>query len=707
MKISIDPKILKLINRPLETIPEKNQICHCVHEISRHIREGRDCLLVTSPPSLKTNILFAIANITPNFHKIRLVMPDYRPYMFQDYSLSHICIQSFENFLKNTNKQCDALFVDEGELIADPTKGESLERLLIESESDNPLVLAINAHANVDKIAKWLSDIRKRKCMLIRVQYPKSIIPTYFTVNGEWLTLMDKKKLSRKVKNHLKSLKKPISYKKIVSQCNELLASQDLFPAIFVLPQMDKAIDLWKKHPEKESSPGQYMTDQQVVRILDDYPKFKDNPFVFEMLRKRAGICFNDHIWLQLLENFFYLGALDVIISSVETIPHLHCSGKSVILMGHPVHDAKSTDSSFAFWNEQLLMRTGHHDILTDDINKQTVYCILTDAPDVSPVHIKDYFDPGALLLQSHFNWTIHNTLALNYRKRSALDDLKKTFLVASQGSQNNVLFHDAIMEVQAELPQARCLPVNAMSFLTSIRIKWTNELAAHQKQAKYTKNKNLETKFHRTKFLLDCIPCSDCPHETICHHRGSKRLRELLNTFYANLTDRTNGHILLEATIPCYLDLLQQLEWVDSKNCITPKGQLAYLFSSVDSPLLIECLFNKLIPMENHRLGSAILAGFLPNEWSFFSQVDLRYSVISACYHEFFSYLQESTKKLLSLGIYPHIPDYQMSCLYYSLTSIDDKLVSTEKSHLNQMLVNFFINKVNHYFSRINSTKV
>jgi hypothetical protein len=705
MKINIDPKISKRSNRPLKTISEKNQISHCVNDISRHIREDRDCLLVTSPASLKTQILLAIANLNPDFQKIRLVLPVYRPYMFQSDSLSHICMQSFDTYLKDKNKICEALFVDEGELIDDPIKGESLEQLLIESDPGTPLVLAINARQNIDKVAKWLSDIRKRKCMLIRTQYPKSIIPTYFTVNGEWLTLIDKKKLNRKVKTHLKTIKKPISLKKIYYRCNELLTSQDLLPAIFVLPQMNKAIELWKKHPEKESSPGQYMTNPQVVRILDEYPELKDNPFVFEMLKKRAGICFNDHIWLQLIENFFYLGALDVIFLSSETIPHLYCSGKSIILMGHPMHDTKNPDDSLALWNEQLIMRTGCKVRILDEINNQTVYCILTDSPDVSPVHIKDYFDPGGLSLQSHFNWTIHNMLGRNYRKRSALDDLNKSFLVASQGARNSVLFHDAIMEIQAELPQAKCLPVNAMSFLTSIRIKWTKEQSEYQKQAKLTKKRSLETKFHKIQFLLDCLPCNDCHHETTCHHRGSKRLRELLDTFYANLRDQANGHILLEATIPCFDDLLQQLEWIDSRKNITPKGELAYRTSSIESPLFVECFYNNLIPMDNHRLGASILAGFLLEKWSFPSHVDLRYSAISNIYQEMLPHLKETTQKLLSLGISPRIPDYQMSCLYYSLTSLDDKILATENSNLNQTIVDFIINRVNRYFSKIDKS--
>ena len=705
MQINIDPKINKLCKRSVGVIPEKKQLRHCVHEIARNITEDRDCLLVTTPASLKTQILFAIASINPcHQKKMRIVIPENRPYLFFANSSNHICIQSFETYLKDSNKQCAAVLVDEGERIDDPVDGERLELLLIESDPDSSLVLAINARSNVDDVANWLSKIRNRKCMLIHAQSPKTIEPTYFTHTGEWLPLLNKKKLNQKVKKHLKTIKTPVSMKKIYFQCVDLVYSQKLLPALFVLPDISTAIDLWNKHPEKESVPGQYMTAPQVVQIISDYPKLKDNPFVLKMLKMRAGICFNDQVWLQLLEQFYSLGAFDEIFATPETIKRLYCSGKSLILMGHPKHHSKNKDISLALWYDQLLMRSGYNDNFWDDIKQQTAFCIVTDSPEVSPVHVKDYLNPGSFSLQSHFKWSIHNILERAARNRTALDDLHKSFLVASQGKHNNVLFHDVIMEIQAEFPHARCLPVNAMVFLNSIRIKWTSELVEKNKQLGSNSNQCLETKYQKTKFLLDCLPCNACDHESTCHQRGSKRFRELVDRFNAYQADRANEHLLLEITAPFFSGMLQQLGWINFRNDITPKGQLAYQLGSIVNPLLFECFFNNMIPMENHRLCAAIIAGFLPDEWAFPSNIDFRYPAISAIYQEFWPHLKVPTKKMLALGIHPHIPDYQLSCLYYSLTSTDDQLKFMEQTKLNQMTVNSFIDRVDHIAVRLRS---
>jgi len=701
MNPNIDSKILKIIKRPLDNIPEKNQLRNCISEIARHIQEDRDCLLVTTPASLKTHILFAIASLKSSQQNMRIVLPE-RSHLSFSYPLNHFDIQSTEMYLKDSNKKCSALLVDEGERIDDPDEGELLESLLIESDSDTPLVLAINSRSNIDAVASWLSGIRKRKCMVIHAQFPKTIFSTYLTHKGEWLPLLDRKKLHRKVKNHIKGLKKPIPLAKIFFQCFDLLNAQQLFPAIFVLPDITTAVSVWKKYPEKAHTPGQYMTAPQIVSIMDEHPELKENTFVFEMLKKRAGICFNNSTWLHLLEGFFFLGALDVIITTPEIIPKLYCSGKSLILMAHPDFAPKYSDISQSLWYDQLLMRTGPHSDFLDESQKQHVFCILTDAPDVSPVHVKDYLDPGSFALQSHFKWDIYNVLGRIARKRSSMEDLNKTFLVASQGASNNVLFHDAAMEIQAEFPDAKCLPVNGMSFLNSMRIKWTNELTEHRKQFKFRSNKKLETKFQTTQFLLDCIPCIDCKHESLCHQRGSKRFRELIDRFYAFFADKSNGHLILETTIPNFLDLLQQIDWVDYRNVITPKGELAYHLSSIANPLLIECLANNLIPRDNHRLGAAILAGFMDDEWGFPRHVDLRYPAISSIYQEFWPYLKESAQKMLALGLYPSIPDYQLSCLYYSLSSEEDSLILIEQTNLNKMTINLFINRINYLFTSI-----
>jgi hypothetical protein len=175
------------------------------------------------------------------------------------------------------------------------------------------------------------------------------------------------------------------------------------------------------------------------------------------------------------------------------------------------------------------------------------------------------------------------------------------------------------------------------------------------------------------------------------------------MDTFYTFQTDRANEHLLLETTVPCYYDLLQQLDWINDDHEITPKGQMAHQLRMMSNPLLTECLFNNLIPKDNHRLGAAILAGFLPGDWSFPSHIDLRYPSISAVYQKFWPHLRETSTKMLALGIYPHIPDYQLSCIYYSLTSSDEKLTFIEQTNLNEMIVNLFIDQVNDWLFALN----
>ncbi|ETR74683.1 MAG: hypothetical protein OMM_00016 [Candidatus Magnetoglobus multicellularis str. Araruama] len=364
--------------------------------------------------------------------------------------------------------------------------------------------------------------------------------------------------------------------------------------------------------------------------------------------------------------------------------------------MGHPDHDTKTTNISLELWYDQLSMRLGNHISALD--GSHHVFCIVTDAPQVSPVHVKDYFDPGTSELHSQFKWDIHSFLTRMIRKKPALNDLSRSFLVACQGNQNNVLFQDTIMEIQAEFPHAKCYPVTAMTALSNMRIRWTNELTETGKQVKSMPG--LETKYKTIQFLLDCLPCNDCPHESTCQHRGSKRSRELVQTFHKFQSDERNRYLFLEITASYFHSLLISLDWINASDEILPKGQMASQLGPIATPLLVECLFNQIIPLKNQHLEKTILAGFLPNELSMPGHIDLRFPAISACYQECWPHLKQAAYQMLRLGLQPQMPDYLLSCLYYSLTSDKDQRVS-DQTHLTQTNVDYFIAMVDDLYSK------
>jgi len=699
MQISIDSKIQKILNCQLSTEEPRDS---SVNQINHNLQSQKDCLLVVTPASIKTQFILSLAaSITYKKNKYLLLPSAHRPfidYLLSAYPPNTFHTLSFANYLKSEPLQDDGIiFLDECETLESCETGTNIESIIIETAQDIPLVLAMNSRGNADLVARWISDIRKRPCEIIRMTFPKKVISTFFSHKGEWLTLLDKKKLNRKIKNHLKSVQNKAPYPdKVLTQTIKLLYNQQLLPSMFVMPDQATALKLWKKYSKKETTPGHLMTIPQVISHTDNFPRLKNSSLVSDMLIKRAAICLNDPPLIELIEILFIHDAFDIVFVTPDTANNLYCLFKSIIFMGHENPDNTEPKKSTQLWYDQLLMRLGTMNTLNPEGSPAHFFYIVTDAPNVQPVAIKDYLDTSSFQIQSFFRWCIPDILGKMIRRRSPVKNLSESFLFACQKNNHNVLLHDTIMEIQSEFPHAQCFPITAIIFLQTIKIKWTNQLTAFEKKLKSKQTRDLDTQYQRLRFLLDCLPCSDCTHETNCMHRTSKRLRELIAQFNEYHSDPKNAHLMLSESYTCFQTYLKQAGLIDNQHEVTTKGRITLRLNPIFNPMLVECLIHKAIPLDDTRLGASILAGFLPFEISVPINIELRYPLISENYQILMPYLKKAAAQMLSLGLTPQMPNYQKSCLYFYLTSDEDRPLL---DHIPQWEVDYFIEKVDMTF--------
>ncbi|KPA19511.1 hypothetical protein MHK_000291 [Candidatus Magnetomorum sp. HK-1] len=710
MHISIDSKLKKLIDRKNEIIPESQSLQHCINAANHYLNHNEDCLLVASPASFKTQILLSVACSSPNQQKVLLILPSYeRPYyesLFTSYSMKHIRIKTFRQAVENKveDEQFKLIVIDEGEQIEDINHGEQLETFIAEICSDAPVLMGINNRSNLDIVAKWISEIRKRSCHMIHTQYPKKIIHTFLSSKGDWLPLLDKKKLNKKIKAHLKQKdNKRFKHKQFLLQAMDLLSTNNIFPALFVVSSNEYGLDMWQKCEIKEASPGKYLTIPSIVSHLENYSRLKDYPQLSEMIKKRAAFCSNDKPWIELVESLFLLNAFDIVFAAPDTIKQLYCQFRSIVFMGHPEKDGKDLNMPLSLWYDQLMMRLGIFDILSMDSQKQNFFCIVSDMPDVDPVILKDNLSSGPTLLKTQLKWTLQNVLRRIARKQPAMHPLEKSFLVACHGSQNDILFHDTIMELQAELPHAKCSPLIAMTFLVNIKTQWLSELT----QIQHRNNKNFKKGHYaqqqKLRLLLDCLPCIGCKHESTCHQRGSRRFRELIDTFQKFRVQKDKAYLNLQMEYPIYENFLMRAGMITQNKAITPKGQIAYQLDYASNPLLMECLSEKTISMDDQNLGATLLAGFLSHSVKIKTGADLSCDKVKKLYEQIRPHLMKSAHQMLSIGLIPQMPDFQFSCLYFALTSNNvDQHMLLKETGLAQTDIALFLEKVDLAFSKV-----
>ncbi|MBF0449550.1 MAG: hypothetical protein HQK75_02505 [Candidatus Magnetomorum sp.] len=709
--LSIDSKLKKFLERKPELVPEHERISQCIIEAQYCLNNHQDCLLIASPASFKTHLLLSIACSSLEHQEKKFLLPSkHRPYyarLFSEQSMENIHIQTFAESLNDmdTNKRYGLILIDEGELLGDFFEGERLESLLVNIPPTVSVVLGMNECSNAETIATWLTDIRHRPCQIIQAHFPKKIIHTFLSHKGDWLPLLDKKKLNNKVKVHIKSnSNKHVQLKKYLFQTFHLLSTQKLFPTLFVMPSESQSLLLWRSCMQSESSPGKYLTIPNIVHLLETYPRLKDNPLLFEMLQKRAAFCyFKDKPWLSLVESLFILNAFDCVFATSEVVSQLYCRFKSIVFFGHPENDEKTLENALTLKSDQLLMRLG---VLDDDIqsdsHKQDFFCIVGDVPDVEPVIMKDFLVSGQNTLKSQFKWTLQNVLSRIIQKRPAMRELEKSFVIACHGSANDAQFHDTVMEIQAELPHARCIPVIAMDVLNNAWIKWRSKLSEILSHLKHNRHPGLYLQQEKYQFLLDCLPCNDCAHQTACQQRGSRTFRELVDTFHRYRMQKEYIYLFLQMEHSFFQKFLIQSGLIDSNKEVTQKGQLSEKLGHLINPLLVECLSNQTIFLDNKHLGASVLAGFLSQAETSKWRTTLKEKSIESLYHQLRPHLQQSANQLLSLGLIPQLPDFQYSCLYYKLTSGEDWHLLFEQTGLKQSDAEVFIEAVDLVFFEI-----
>lgn len=146
--------------------------------------------------------------------------------------------QLYDAMHRGENFDCDLVILDEAHFLGDVDRGVVWEEVMIYLPTRINLLLLSATIGNGEEIARWLSSIRSKSCIVIREEKrPVPLYPLFLHPSGKVMPLLEKTNLYSKVKTFLEEAGsrfrrgKPHHFGNIIS----VLDKFQLLPAIFFL----------------------------------------------------------------------------------------------------------------------------------------------------------------------------------------------------------------------------------------------------------------------------------------------------------------------------------------------------------------------------------------------------------------------------------------------------------------------------------------
>gem|GEM_PF-1356235 len=502
---------------------------------------------------------------------------------------------------------------DEAEYLGHPEVGPEMEAMLISLPSNIPTAVLVSAATNPQKLAAGLEKARGRPCRLHEPYLqPIPIVPAFLSSQWELIPLVEKKHLTGRVKRLTKEADPfPSLRSHFIQQLAGLLREEDLTPALLVLPSEMDCDAAATACTQVVRNVGEVLTDPQISAILDRHSFLKSHPLLSGAISRKAAPLHSDHhpLWCTLVEHLMMLSKIDIIFTTADAAQTLMSGMRTVVMCasGHEQDDGLRRRRIGAWEMSGIKRALGRKK--TEDPG-----CfIVVHAADVDVVHLKDVFFQNPQALPGAFPCNCRNVLPLLTHDAGPMELLERSFSAEPISEDEEARFRQITEELLAELPEARCTPyAQSVTALIAIRRRLTlsiSEAAANLKKSLSPRRKALaEEEIHRLESTIALLPCEECPHFSLCHKRGFRKFRNLLEEYDALAARARKGIVGLRADCGHILACLRDFELAGKGRELTKTGELA-LRTGLEAPqLLTECIRSRCFP--NDPLHSFALAG-------------------------------------------------------------------------------------------------
>ena len=252
--------------------------------------------------------------------------------------------QLYDAMHKGVTLLTDLVILDEAHFLGDEDRGVVWEEIMIYLPERTPLLLLSATIGNANIIAKWLSSIRSKKCIVIQeTKRPVPLYPLFFHPLGTLFPLTDyrKSRLHKKVFAYVNSKRPPVlapphklpPFGEIMSVFNKYR----LLPAIFFLKSRadcDHALDLCADIPTFDEH-RKARRSKRIQELVSQSPHIAGHRQLGHLEHLAVGSHHSGQLpaWKLVLETLMTEGLLDAVFATSTVAAGVNFPARTIVLL--------------------------------------------------------------------------------------------------------------------------------------------------------------------------------------------------------------------------------------------------------------------------------------------------------------------------------------------------------------------------------------
>ena len=532
------------------------------------------------------------------------------------------------------------------------------------------ILMMASPSMNSEQLVNWLQFCRNRPCRQIQPDDQSwRRIPVFLSSDWELLPLLDKRRLSSKVKRLIKESMpfKDISSATFIRDMVSFLKNAGMTPAIVVMDSAkscDHAVNAC--HPVNTAL-GEVLTQPVIASILDQNPFVKEMPLLAGSLSRRVAPCHGDlhPLWRQLVEHFLVLDGIDVIFATVDSVQNLSTPVQSIVFC----NTSPTGKEPIRLTRLQMARMTR---LAIPDKNEQPACIVTLHSPHVYLVHIKDLLIEGTRSLMHRFHPDCRAALNIIARGGDPEKRLDQSLAGVLAPSFGEFCFEELETMLADELPEARCfLSLQTVASLSLIRLELglqINKLDSDRLHDSGMTKQEVQNEKQILENILAQTPCEQCPHMAFCQKRGSRKFRNIMN-LHEEMKEKLSGSLNgLKSVFRYPLRCLQEFELVTPSLQLTEHGHLALRTGFRHPQPFVECCRSGVLPMNDPMLFFALAGGFVESpsfrRYRQTDQMNENTRILKPFFQEMTPVLNRVMAQMLRFALLPHRFDPKKSLL-------------------------------------------
>ncbi|MGD9083311.1 MAG: DEAD/DEAH box helicase, partial [Desulfobacterales bacterium] len=255
--------------------------------------------------------------------------------------------QLYDAMHKGVTLLTDLVVLDEAHFLGDEDRGVVWEEIMIYLPSRIPLLLLSATIGNANIIAKWLSSIRSKKCVVVEeTERPVPLYPLFFHPSGTLFPLTHhgspgRIRLHKKVSAYVNSKRPPVLAppRKLppFGEMMSVLNKYRLLPAIFFLKSRadcDHALDLCADIPTFDEN-QKARRIQRIKELVSQSPHIADHRQLGHLEHLAVGSHHSGQLpaWKLVLETLMTEGLLDAVFATSTVAAGVNFPARTIVLL--------------------------------------------------------------------------------------------------------------------------------------------------------------------------------------------------------------------------------------------------------------------------------------------------------------------------------------------------------------------------------------